>query len=452
MTAPALPSTTGVKYVALDDLRPHPANPKTHDVPLIRSSMRRFGFTMPILVDERTGFIAAGHGRRAALLAERGEGGQVPKGIGADGRAWQVPVVTGWSSVDDAELLAYVVADNEATRRGGYNEPALVEALGLIMQTPAGLTGVGFTAEEMKAMERMMRGAPQALSDPNAIPDKRDDPVSGEGDLWTCGPHRVMHGDARKMDDYVRLLSGSATMSGLVLMDPPYGVDIGAKNRLLDTMDAPSSDKASGRVTADLQGDITMADAEALWRATFAALGKLIEPGTPYYVFSPPGIDSGRMIAAMHTSTMPPRHVLVWVKNRAGFSAGRLDYDYQHEAIVYGWRPGAKHPWHADEPQSTVLAYDRPQRSPDHATAKPVDLLERLILNSTEPEDAVLDPFAGSGSTLIAAHRQGRVAYTMDIDRRYIDVVLRRFAAHTDIDPVRQDGMRWSELNAVAAD
>lgn len=437
-----------IVYERLDHLRPHPGNPKTHDVPLIRASMRRHGYAATIMVCDRTGMIAAGHGRRAALLAERGQSPKdPPPGVRLDDEGnWLVPVQHGWSSPNDAELLAYVLADNEATRRGGYNEPLLLEALGQIMQTPAGLTGVGFSPDEMATMERTMRGAPKALTDPDSIPDKRDDPVSGEGDLWTCGPHRVMHGDARKMDDYVRLLSGAQAMSGLVLMDPPYGIDIGAKNRLLDTMDAPSSDRASGRVTADLQGDVTMSDAEALWRATFAAVGKLIEPGTPYYVFGPPS-DIDRMTATMRASSMPPRHCLVWVKNRAGFSAGRLDYDYQHEAIIYGWRPGAKHTWHADEPQSTVLAYDRPQRSPDHATAKPVDLLERLILNSTEPDDAVLDPFAGSGSTLIAAHRQGRVAYTMDIDRRYVDVVLRRFAAHTDVDPVRQDGTKWSELD-----
>ena len=253
------------------------------------------------------------------------------------------------------------------------------------------------------------------------------------------GGHRVLHGDATKREDYGRLLGGEP-FAGLTLTDPPYGVDIAAKNRALDALD-----KGSNRVTVGLDGDRGMVEVERLWRASFPVMASVMAPGSSFYVFGPQGGDLGLLLLLLRESSLPPRHILIWVKNRASFSIGRLDYDYQHEPIVYGWAPGGPHPWHAEAPQTSILQYDRPARSPDHPTVKPVDLLERLITNSAPPGGSVLDPFGGSGSTLIAAHRLGRRAFLLEIDRGYVDVIVRRFAEHSGFDPVRQDGIRWSE-------
>ena len=242
--------------------------------------------------------------------------------------------------------------------------------------------------------------------------------------------HRVLCGDATDKAAYDRVLNGEH-LTGPLITDPPYGVGIGAKNRALDSIDR------AGRVLTDLEGDQGIEEVKVLWRDSFACFMAVLPPGTPYYVFGPQGGELGLLLLLLlKDAGLQPRHVLIWQKNRPSFSIGRLDYDYQHEPIVYGWRPGAAHPWYAKDSQTSILEFDRPQRSPDHPTAKPVDLLYQLVINSSAPGQMVLDPFGGSGSTLIAAHRAGRVARLIELAPGYVDVICRRFEEFTGTIPV----------------
>lgn len=197
-------------------------------------------------------------------------------------------------------------------------------------------------------------------------------------------------------------------------------------------------------------GDRGMEEVQALWRSSFPLIADLLHPGVPWYCFGPQGGDLGLLLLLLKESGLTPRHILIWRKNRPSFSIGRLDYDYQHEPIVYGWVDGAAHRWYATEPQTSLLEFDRPQASPDHATAKPVPLLAHLIGNSTRRRDLVLDPFAGSGSILVAAEETGRVCAAIEIAPQYVDVTVARWerlAPGNDGTLIR-DGARYSLADA----
>jgi hypothetical protein len=174
-----------MEWVSLDDLRPHPENPKTHDLEQIKDSIRRWGFAATVLVDERTGYMAAGHGRCEALLEMRRDGEDVPEGVRADGDHWLVPMLAGWASRDDEELLAFLVADNQATIRGGWDDRALAALLSKLShdEDSSGLTGVGFTDEDLSGM--LAKLAPPAA--PTAFPAIDPDTLATEHRCPSCG-------------------------------------------------------------------------------------------------------------------------------------------------------------------------------------------------------------------------------------------------------------------------
>lgn len=429
-------SERSVEYVALADVVPADVNPKSHAEKDLDASLARWGYTEPVLLDERTGKLVAGHGRLAGLVAREARGAEPPDGVtvGEDGR-WQIPVVRGWASKDDAEASAYLVASNRLTTLGGWDDEALAKMLVSVQETPLALDGVGYTSEDLAALLVSLEPVadPKGNVDPDDVPEPPKVPVTQPGDLWLLGDHRLVCGDCREGDSFDRVLGGEH-LTGTVVADPPYGVAIGAKNRALDSIDR------AGRVLTDLDGDQGIEEVEALWKASFGAIHTAIPPGCPYYIFGPQGGDLGLLLLLLRDSGLMPRHILIWMKNRASFSIGRLDYDYQHEPIVYGWKPGGPHPWHSTETCTSILQFDRPAASPLHPTMKPVDLLAYLITNSTQRGEIVLDPFGGSGSSMIAAHSVGRRGFLIEIDPHYCDVICERFQRFTGIVPTR-DGV-----------
>ena len=232
-----------------------------------------------------------------------------------------------------------------------------------------------------------------------------------------------MCGDATNIDDVQKVLGD--LQPALFITDPPYGVAIGDKNVMLYS-------KGTGRRNEEhLQGDQSIKEVEELWRRSFPIARQVLSPGTPYYIFGPQGGDLGLLLLLLRDSDLAARHVLTWVKNRAAFSFGRLDYDYAHEPIMYGWVKGAGHPWYAKEPQTSCLYYDRPAASKLHPTMKPVALIAHLITNSTKKDDTVFDVFGGSGTTLIACEKTGRQCRMMEIDPHYCDVIVKRYEDFT---------------------
>ena len=408
----------------LDEMVP---NPRRGDVPAVMRSFERFGQRAALVV-QRNGVRGTVRGGNHRLKAAKELG-------------WTHVAVV-WTEDDDDEAAAFALADNRTSDLATNDDAIVMAMLESLNDRPELFEATSYTLDDLALIRAQFEPEPAGLTDPDDVPDPPAKPVSKRGDVWLLGPHRVMCGDATLVEDYGQVLSGEHPVSSLVT-DPPYGVAIGAKNRALDSIDR------AGRVLTDLEGDRGIEEVEKLWRDSFGAFYQILPPGCPYYVFGPQGGDLGLLLLLLlRDSRLEPRHILIWVKNRPSFSIGRLDYDYQHEPIVYGWRPGASHHWHADGTRTSILNFDRPSVSPLHPTAKPVNLLAHLIGNSTTPQGIVLDPFAGSGSTLIACHQIGRRCALMEIDPHYVDVICRRYQEHTGEVPVLESTGKAHDFTA----
>ena len=250
-------------------------------------------------------------------------------------------------------------------------------------------------------------------------PDLSDEPIVRRGELYALGDHRLLCGDATDPAD-VRRVFGDATEADLMWTDPPYGVAYQTK---LSTEEAVARHRRTDglEVTNDQPEDIPALLASAFGHAPLRA-------GGAFYVASP---SSGDVLpvfyAALAGAGMAVRQQLVWVKDV--FVMGRHDYHYSHEPILYGWKEGAAHYFGGGRAQDTVWEIPRPKRSESHPTMKPVELVARALTNSSRPGDLVYEPFAGSGTTIIAAEQTRRRCVALEIDPRYAQVVIERWQA-----------------------
>lgn len=391
----------------LDDLREDPRNPKDHDLPGIMASLRRLGWIEPVVVDQRTGLLVSGHGRTEALRVMRAAGESPPAGV-SDG--WGVPTFAGWASVDDDEVAAALVTLNRLTETGGWHEDQLADLLGKLADVDGGMVGVGYDRSDLDDLRARLAEL-DSKSDPWGDRSFQPMPDSGDvasGQVWKVGAHLLACDDSRDPAVWARLLGG--LRGDMLFTDPPYGIDY----------------SGGGVERERLQGD-GADEAEPLLRDVLAAVVPVLRPGASTYVCLP---DEAflRLASVLHGHGMY-RWMLVWVKDRATF--GRSDYHPQHEVIVYGWVPGAAHHALADRKQTTVWQVDRPANSDRHPTAKPPELAQRAIRNSTDPGQIVIDPFAGSGSTLVAAHREGRVGVGCEFEPGYVAQAIRWLSEET---------------------
>jgi len=281
------------------------------------------------------------------------------------------------------------------------------------------MASVSIPSEDLlRELERLsgQDGPPQGLTDPDAVPAVPEEPVTKPGDLWVLGKHRVLCGDATDANALAHLMAGER--AGLMWTDPPYGVDYVGKTERALTI---TNDGSSGlpRLLTD----------------AFAAAGAMLAPGAAIYVAHPAGAGSVTFGMCFVAAGWRLHETLVWVKNR--LVLGHSDYHYRHEPLLYGYKPGGGRRgrggagWYGDNRQDSVLEVDRPAASREHPTAKPVELVARCVANSSPPGGLVLDPFMGSGSTLIACEEFGRKGRGMEIDPRYCDVVVRRWEDFT---------------------
>lgn len=258
--------------------------------------------------------------------------------------------------------------------------------------------------------------------DPDAAADAIKCPVTQPGQIWTLGKHRIMCGDSTKADDVKRLMGGA--MADMLLTDPPYGVSYAAKNEYLNAI-APGN-----RIQTPIEHDHEAPEEMSrFWVAAFSTIQPYIRPGGCYYVTGPQGGDLLLLLLlALRESGYPLRHMLIWVKNN--HVLGRADYNYKHEPIIYGWIDGAGHKFYSKHDVST-WEVDKPLKSDLHPTMKPVELFARAIRNSSLAGETVLDPFLGSGTTIVAAEQLGRVAVGLEHDPTYCDVIIQRWEALT---------------------
>lgn len=244
-----------------------------------------------------------------------------------------------------------------------------------------------------------------------------------KGDIWRLGEHRLMCGDSTDEAMMKRLMDGDK--ADMVFTDPPYGVSIGDKNAALNSV------LPSGRYDKNIENDTLSADelypilVKAMTNARLSC-----KEDACYFVTSPQGGELGLMMMMMKDAGLPVRHMLIWEKNSATFSLGRLDYDYQHEPIFYTWTK-KHHNYRKGQYRTTIWKYDKPRKCDLHPTMKPVELVANCLNDATKTGDIALDVFGGSGTTIIACEQLGRCARLMELDPHYCDVIIARWEKMT---------------------
>ena len=391
-----------VEQWPIEKLVPYAKNSRTHSeeqVAQIAASIKEWGFTTAVLVDE-SGSIIAGHGR---VMAARKLGmASLP-----------VMVAAGWT---DAQKRAYVIADNKLALNAGWDNDLLALELGELGDVGFDLELTGFTDEEIKAL--MPVQLEEGLTDEDATPAVPETPVTVLGDVWLLGRHRLMCGDSTSIEQAEKLMDG--VKADMVFTDPPYNVAYegrGEKNKL-------------GKIKNDDMSDESF---EQFCRDVFATYHAVMKPLACIYVCHPDS-QTGPKLAFEKTfgELFKKASTLIWVKQSAGM--GWQDYRAQHEPILYGWKEGGsgKHFYCGDRSKTTVWQIGRDaQASYVHPTQKPVALPEEAIKNSSKGEDVVLDLFGGSGSTLIACEKTGRINRSMELDPKYCDVIVKRYIEFT---------------------
>lgn len=281
--------------------------------------------------------------------------------------------------------------------------------------------------------------AKDGKTDADSVPSAPETPVSKRGEVYLCGRHRLMCGDSANAADWGRLTAGEK--ADMVFTDPPYGVAIGDKNKMLNAI------QPCNRVESNIANDaISIDDLKPILKAAFENLRENTADDACWFVTSPQGGDLCMMMMTMMADAgVPVRHVLMWRKNTATFSMGRLDYDYAHEPIFYTWTK-SHHNFRGGDNRTSVWEYDKPRKCDLHPSMKPVELVANAVMDGTEPGMTVADAFGGSGTTMIAAERTGRKAWLMELDPHYCDVIRRRWAEFT-----HGEGCDWQALTPCAA-
>jgi DNA modification methylase len=385
-----------IELWVLDKLIPFARNPRTHSdaqVAQIAASIAEFGFNNPILVDTKAGIIA-GHGR---LLAARKLGLK------------EVPVIV-LDHLSEAQKRAYIIADNQLALNAGWNDELLGIELAALQQEDFDLALLGFEDEELTRL-LASQDAAEGLTDEDSIPELSETPVCEAGDLWILGDHKLLIGDATRSDHVARLMAGAA--ADLVFTDPPYNVDY----------------EGYTEERLKIKGD-RMSDAEfkRFLKAAFRSCRAAVKPGASLYVCHSSSWQR-EFQNALESAGFEVRCQIIWAKNTFAWGFGR--YKFQHEPMFYAHVAGEKDPWYGDKSQSTLWEEKKPAANRLHPTAKPVELVERALLNSSKAGDIVVDMFGGSGSTLIGCERRGRKARLMEIDPKYADCIVRRFQEYT---------------------
>jgi len=395
-------------------LIPYSRNARTHSpeqVAQIAASIAEFGFTNPILAGS-DGVIVAGHGRLAAAHK---------LGLAT------VPVVV-LDHLTPTQRRALIIADNRIAENAGWDDALLRIEMADMQDADFDLSLTGFDAD---ALAELMAGdEPQGdgHTDDDAVPDVAETPVSRPGDVWMMGGHRLLCGDSTVAESYDRVLDGEPV--DMVFTDPPYNVNYANS----------AKDKMRGKDRAILNDNL----GDGFYDFLLAALTPTLAHcrGGIYVAMSSSELDV--LQAAFRAAGGKWSTFIIWAKNT--FTLGRADYQRQYEPILYGWPEGAQRHWCGDRDQGDVWNIKKPQKNDLHPTMKPVELVERAIRNSSRPGNVVLDPFGGSGTTLIAAEKSGRLARLIELDPKYADVIVRRWQDWTGKQAKREaDGLLFDQ-------
>lgn len=381
-----------VEQINIEEILPYINNSKVHNkkqIDKIAASIKEFGFNNPILIDnDKT--VIAGHARLEAANKLKLK---------------KVPCIK-LGHLTEAQKKAYIIADNRLGEiESEWDWDILKIEVQDILNEDINIDLIGFELDDFDfGEEEKFEG------DPNEIPEEVE-PRCKRGDIWQLGDHRLMCGDSTSLAHLERLCGGQ--LVDMWLTDPPYNVAYEGKTR--DAL----------KIQNDEMGDEQF---RLFLRDAYVAADSVMKPGAVFYIwhadsegynFRGAALDAGWQI----------RQCLIWKKS--SMVMGRQDYHWKHESCLYGWKAGAAHLWAADRKQTTILEFDKPVRNGEHPTMKPVELFEYQILNNTKGGDIVLDSFGGSGTTLIAAEKNKRKSFVIELDPKYCDVIIKRWEDFT---------------------
>ena len=390
-----------IRKLPLEKLNPAKYNPRKDLKPgdpeyeKLKKSMETFGYVEPIVWNKRTGHIVGGH-QRFKVLKHQGH--------------TEIECVV--VDLDEQQEKALNIALNKVS--GEWDLPKLAD---LISELDDGIFDVsitGFDAAEIEHLFSQVHDKDVKEDDFDVGKALKEPVFSQPGDLWLLGRHRLLCGDSTKAETYAKLMDGK--QANLVVTDPPYNVNFTA-----------------GRENERLIKNDNLSDGEfyQFLLAAFKNIYQTLVDGGALYVFhaDTEGLNFRKAVkeVGFHLAG-----VCIWVKD--SLVLGRSDYQWQHEPVIYAWKPTGRHRWYADRKQTTVWQFDRPKRSEEHPTMKPVALCAYPIQNSSAPNGIVLDPFGGSGSTLIACEQTDRLCYTAELDEKYCDVIVKRYIEHVGSD------------------
>lgn len=400
--------------VPIDTLRQLPGNPRRGDVDAVAASLQRFGQRKPI-VARADGTITAGN------------------------HTWQAAKQLGWDRIavvrvddDDATASAFALADNRTAELGSYDDGLLLDLIQSIDDKDL-LADTGWSDDAVADLLEQIGSDLPDLPPPDEAGEPPAEPLTKPGDVWILGGHRVVCGDATDVLAYDALLCGDKV--DCVWTDPPYGVDYVGK-----TGDALTirNDGAEGL--------------DDLLAACFGALSTVGKPGAAVYVAHPAGALSITFLQQFVAAGWRLHQTLVWDKGT--IALGHSDYHYSHEPILFGYMPGGGRRgrggsgWFGDNSQRSVICVPKPSANREHPTMKPVELVTRCLNNSAPRGGLVLDPFGGSGSTLLACEYTGRKGRLIELDPRYVDVICRRWQDFTGAKPMLESSGELVDFTA----
>jgi DNA modification methylase len=381
-------TTTEMQLVPIAKLVPYQNNARTHSaeqIKKLRSSLREFGFVNPVLIDRSCGVIA-GHGRIQAAMEE---------GI------TEVPCVY-VDHLTEAQKKAYILADNRMALDAGWDE----ELLRIELEELEGLGfDLGLTGFDEKELTELFGKDTEVKDDDFDVDAELQKPTfSKSGDIWTLGRHRLICGDSTKKETY-DILVGDHRVN-LTVTDPPYNVNYeGAAGKIKN--DNMANEKFyQFLLDAFVNMESRMADDASIY---------VFHSDTEGLNFRRAFADAGFYLSGC----------CIWKKQ--SLVLGRSPYQWQHEPVLYGWKKSGKHQWYTGRKETTIWEFDKPKKNGDHPTMKPIPLLAYPIMNSSLTNSIVLDPFGGSGSTLIACEQSGRICFTAELDEKYCDVIVKRY-------------------------
>mgnify|MGYP005805065397 CR=1 FL=1 len=380
-------TTTEMKLVPVDRLIPYVNNARTHSkeqIAKLRASIREFGFVNPVIID-RDFSVIAGHGRITAAREEN---------------IAEVPCVF-VDHLTEAQKKAYILADNRMALDAGWDEDILRVELESLEEMGYDLGLTGFDEKELAALFP----ADEAKEDDFDVDAELQKPTfTKAGDVWTLGRHRLVCGDSTDPAVYEVLMD--RVKANLVLTDPPYNVNY---------------EGSAGKIKNDNMADEKFYE---FLLAAFRNMESVMADDASIYVFhaDTEGLNFRRAFA---DAGFYLSGCCIWKKQ--SLVLGRSPYQWQHEPCLYGWKKNGRHQWYTGRKETTIWEFDKPKKNSDHPTMKPIPLLAYPIANSSMTNSVVLDPFGGSGSTLIACEQTDRICRTIELDEKFCDVIVNRY-------------------------